>query len=311
MTTLRTGEPWVPAPDYGHTLRGLSLNLIVRDVASAAGFLVHAFGLRCLYQDRDFAAFTAPDIRIMLHADHTYDAMPAFGRIPAQGPRGGGAEIRVLGIDPDEAAQRAPLHGGTVLLAPRDFPHGWREAHIADPDGYLWAVGVPLGGAKQLNRDVRLRALRGEDADAILPVIDDWWGGRPMRSHLPRLFFEHFADTSFAAEDSTSGELLGFLCGLQSRTAPEEAYIHFVGVDPTARGRGIGKLLYEAFFAELRARGCRLVRCVTSPVNRGSVAFHRAMGFALLEGDAEEDGLPVHLHREGPGTRHVVFARKI
>ena len=45
---------------------------------------------------------------------------------------------------------------------------------------------------------------------------------------------------------------LGFVCGFLSQTDPEEAYIHFVGVSPEHRGGGVGRTLYERFFAEVR-----------------------------------------------------------
>ena len=71
---------------------------------------------------------------------------------------------------------------------------------------------------------------------------------------LPRLFFLHFEGTSFVAEDE-DGELAGFVCGFLSQTDPEEAYIHFVGVSPEHRGGGVGRTLYERFFAEVRDAG--------------------------------------------------------
>jgi len=83
-----------------------------------------------------------------------------------------------------------------------------------------------------------------------------------MADKLPRLFFEHFTDTSFAAE--RDGKLARFLAGFISQSRPGEAYIHFAGVDPAERGSGLGRLLYEAFFAAAEARGCVLVRAVTS-----------------------------------------------
>ena len=46
----------------------------------------------------------------------------------------------------------------------------------------------------------------------VISVVDSWWNGRHMADMLPRLFFEHFTDTSFAAE--RDGELAGFLVGL-------------------------------------------------------------------------------------------------
>jgi hypothetical protein len=64
---------------------------------------------------------------------------------------------------------------------------------------------------------------------------------------LPRLFFEHFTDTSFAAE--RGGELTGFLVGFVSQSRPGEAYVHFVGVRPDECDRGLGQQLYERFFA--------------------------------------------------------------
>jgi len=60
---------------------------------------------------------------------------------------------------------------------------------------------------------------------------------------LPRLFFTHFRETSFVAEDG--GWLAGFLCGFLSQTYPDQAYVHFVGVAPDRRGDGLARDLYE------------------------------------------------------------------
>ena len=122
----------------------------------------------------------------------------------------------------------------------------------------------------------RIRQLAAADYPFVISVIDRWWGGRPMADKLPRLFFEHFTDTSFAAE--RGGRLAGFLVGFISQSRPGEAYIHFVGVDPAQRGNGLGRLLYETFFQAAEARGAVWVRAVTSPGNRGSIAFHQRMG---------------------------------
>lgn len=53
------------------------------------------------------------------------------------------------------------------------------------------------------------------------------------------------------------------------------------------------------------------MNAVTSPVNRGSVAFHRSMGFEVVPGDAEVDGLPVHTDHGGPGFDVVVFRKRV
>jgi ribosomal protein S18 acetylase RimI-like enzyme len=131
-----------------------------------------------------------------------------------------------------------------------------------------------------------IRHAEPDDYAAVTAVIDDWWGGRRMAAMLPKLFFVHFRDTSFVAEEDE--ELAGFLCGFRSQTYEDEAYIHFVGVSPEKRGSGVGRRLYERFFEAVAP--CRVVRAVTSPVNEASVAFHRSLGFEVDRVDPDYDG---------------------
>jgi ribosomal protein S18 acetylase RimI-like enzyme len=130
-----------------------------------------------------------------------------------------------------------------------------------------------------------------------------------MRYLLPRLFFEHFASTSYAVEKG--GEIIAFLVGFVSQTDPDAAYIHFVGVHPDHRRKGLGKELYELFFSHVRERGCTTVRCITSPVNKVSIAFHTRMGFRFIAGTHEEDGILVHKDYDGPGADRVVFEKTL
>jgi PhzF family phenazine biosynthesis protein len=146
-------------------------------------------------------------------------------------------------------------------------------------------------GGGGTSRYVEIRQLRGSDYGPLIEVLDAWWGGRRMADMLPRLFFEHFADTSFAAVREE--ELIGFLVGFVSQSRLEEAYIHFVGVHPGERGRGVARRLYMAFFRAARERGCSVVRAVTAPVNKGSIAFHCRLGFEFEPGDVELGSIPV------------------
>jgi GNAT superfamily N-acetyltransferase len=152
---------------------------------------------------------------------------------------------------------------------------------------------------------------RAEPADyaPIITVVDEWWGGRRMADGLPKLFFVHFRDTSFVAE--RDGRIAGFVTGFRSQTYPERAYIHYVGIDPRERGKGLGRVLYERFFESAREIGCTEVHCVTSPVNTASIAFHRAMDFECLPGDVERDGVPFTTDYDGPGEPRVRFRRTL
>ena len=144
MTKKRIGEPWMPAAEYGRSLPRLSVNLIVRDVARALPFYEKVLGVKVRYADADFAALSLQGLDFMLHADHTYDHHALAARLAAPGLRGTGAEIRLFGVDPDALEARARSHGAQIVQPVADKGHGWREAMVADTDGYVWAVGVPL-----------------------------------------------------------------------------------------------------------------------------------------------------------------------
>jgi predicted GNAT superfamily acetyltransferase len=156
---------------------------------------------------------------------------------------------------------------------------------------------------------VQIRQIRPSDYRPVISVIDGWWDGRQMADMLPHLFFEHFTETSFAAE--RDGELVGFLVGFLSQSRPGEAYIHFVGVHPEERGRGLGRQLYQRFFAAARAQGATLVRAVTAPVNHGSIRFHQQLGFGMEPGDRQVDGIPVATGYDGDGQDRVRFTKHL
>ena len=147
----------------------------------------------------------------------------------------------------------------------------------------------------------QIRHATPSDYGRVIQHVNAWWGGREMAPMLPKLFFLHFEGTSFVAEDD-EGKLVAFLIGFLSQTDPEEAYIHFVGVAPEQRGSGIGRELYERFFATVGEHGCTLVRCVTSPVNEGSIAFHESLGFVAESTVADYDG---------PGEDRVLFVKQL
>ena len=148
MTTRRTGEPWLTPSQYGATLTGFSVNLVVADVARSLPFYTGLLGFTSPYSDPDFAALEGYGLKLQLHADHTWEGMPWHPRLAAGEGRGLGAEMRILGLDPDELEARAQEFGAAVMLPATDFPaHGWREVYLEDPDGYLWVAGRLLGSA--------------------------------------------------------------------------------------------------------------------------------------------------------------------
>ncbi|MBM3519029.1 MAG: glyoxalase [Alphaproteobacteria bacterium] len=134
----------MPAPEYGRSLRGLTINLLVRDIAAALPFHREVLAAASVHVDEDFAVFRHGDAEWCLHADHTYDRHPLYPQLMGVAPRGMGAELRLHGRDPDAAVAAAQRLGFTILAPAADKPHGLREAYVRDGDGYLWVPDVPL-----------------------------------------------------------------------------------------------------------------------------------------------------------------------
>ncbi|CAM9691774.1 unnamed protein product, partial [Choristocarpus tenellus] len=185
-----------------------------------------------------------------------------------------------------------------------------------------------------------IRACKGSDYTPVIGKLNEWWGGREINMMLPRLFFDHFQSTSFVAVATGSMEqrsleeleptklettevddqIWAFLCGFLSPTKVGQAYVHFVGVDPTHRGKGIGRRLYEEFFLAATRRGCNHVRCVTSPVNVSSQRFHMRLGFvpvpaspvSSISNTREGGDKPiVHVDYDGPGEHRIILEKTL
>ena len=103
----RLGDPWIPAAAYGQLLPQFTVNLIVRDIPRSLRFYEEVLLAHVHYADPDFAAIRILATELMLHADHTYEANPWFSSLDQGDRRGLGAELRLLGMNPDELARRA------------------------------------------------------------------------------------------------------------------------------------------------------------------------------------------------------------
>ncbi len=134
----------VSPESFGASLRGLGINILVRDVLAECGFLAQVFDMGIHRTTADFAIVTYGAQVFQIHCDATYARNPLLGLLPEQPPRGAGLEIRLYDSDPDVAASRAEALGAMILQPPADKPHGLREAYILCENGYAWVPSRPL-----------------------------------------------------------------------------------------------------------------------------------------------------------------------
>jgi L-amino acid N-acyltransferase YncA len=160
-----------------------------------------------------------------------------------------------------------------------------------------------------LPHGLMVRKSRPEDHPRIIAVLKQWWDGRDLTAMLPRLFLDHFCDTSLVVEKEET--LVAFLVGFLSPARPEEGYIHFAGVHPDYRGQGIGAGMYRQFFRLCSENGRQSVRSCTSPVNKGSIRFHQRLGFSISPGRQNIDGVAVTPDYNRPGDPKVLFKKML
>lgn len=132
------------AEDFGASLRGIGLNLLVQDVLAICTMLETVFGMKSYQKSTDFAIVTYGEQVFQLHSDGTYHSNPLLGLLPEAGARGAGIEIRLYDSDPDEAVAKAQAAGMHILQEPSEKPHGLREAYLLCPNGYAWVPSRPL-----------------------------------------------------------------------------------------------------------------------------------------------------------------------
>ena len=126
------------AADYGRSLTGLGINLIVGDLEKSLHFTTQVLGATLYFRTDAFAALKLCGNDFMLHVKSTYRHNELHPTLESDAPRGFGVELRCYNVDPDEAEARARDLDYIVLAGSLDKPHGLRECMILDHDGFVW-----------------------------------------------------------------------------------------------------------------------------------------------------------------------------
>ncbi len=119
------------------------------------------------------------------------------------------------------------------------------------------------------------------------------------------IFIYEFGNTAFVIKNGT--EVTAYLWGFLSQAQPT-AYVHLLAVRVPYRRQGLARQLYDHFCTYVKAHGCTQCKAITTPTNKESIAFHRALGFELT-GKPNRDGIPVVEDYSGPGQDRVVFQK--
>ena len=136
----------------------------------------------------------------------------------------------------------------------------------------------------------RLRAATAADAGAVCaiwnPIIRDtaitFWPTERGEDEVASLIADRQAEGRAFIVAQADDRVLGFATYVQFRGGGGYARSmeHSINCAPEARGRGVGRLLLRAVEDHARNAGHRLMIGGITGSNAGSIAFHRAMGYA-------------------------------
>jgi predicted GNAT superfamily acetyltransferase len=135
-----------------------------------------------------------------------------------------------------------------------------------------------------------LRDLTRDDLPVLLALNNAATPAVPTATEDELAALLEASDFGFAVGDEPLGFVLGFAPGSDYQSpnyrwfearGTDHLYVDRIVVAEAARGRSIGRLLYEHVIGLAREQGRREVTCEVNldPPNPGSLAFHNRMGF--------------------------------
>ena len=131
--------------------------------------------------------------------------------------------------------------------------------------------------------EVRIRPITELDLDAITRIDERITGRYRPEVWEQRVVYYIRRDPDAPKVAELDGKVVGFMLGEvrggEFGLDEPTGWIEFVGVDPSARGGGIGRRLAEALLAHFRERGAKVARTMVAARDQEIAAFLRAMGF--------------------------------
>jgi L-amino acid N-acyltransferase YncA len=136
---------------------------------------------------------------------------------------------------------------------------------------------------------VRIRPMTAADGPAVLAIYQAGieTGHATFETAAPTWAAwdaGHLAGHRFVASDPDTGEVLGWVAAspVSDRCAYSGVIENSVYVDPSARGRGVGRALMEALVASAEAAGVWTIQTGVFPENTASVGLHEWAGFRVV-----------------------------
>jgi [ribosomal protein S18]-alanine N-acetyltransferase len=127
---------------------------------------------------------------------------------------------------------------------------------------------------------VLVRRMAAADLERVMKLAE----ALPEAPHWPETAYRKALDfasaprrVALAAQEGSSEGLVGFAI---ASLLPPEAELETIGVATARQRRGVGRLLFDALAAELRAAGADEIWLEVRASNQTAIAFYRSLRFA-------------------------------
>jgi 2-haloacid dehalogenase len=148
----------------------------------------------------------------------------------------------------------------------------------------LASVGLPVAA------DVEVRSARDGEVGELIGIYNHYvlhsgatFDLTPIAAADSREFFRHYTDSGRyrLLVATRAGRVVGYATSGQLRTRPayDSSIEVTVYLHPDEGGRGIGSMLYQQLFADLRGEDLHRAYAVIAQPNPASVALHRRFAF--------------------------------
>jgi phosphinothricin acetyltransferase len=136
--------------------------------------------------------------------------------------------------------------------------------------------------------DIIVREMRSEDAAGVLTIYQSGLDTGHASFETTAPDWKAFDAARLPAHRhvavDAAGHLIGWVAVSAVSARPVYAGVveHSVYVHPSARGRGVGRLLVNALIASTEDVGIWTIQSGVFPENTASLGFHRAAGFRTI-----------------------------
>lgn len=178
---------------------------------------------------------------------------------------------------------RAWSHGNHPAAARLAARHGFER--VRD----LWVMRRPASEPLPALDDPRIRPFREDDAAELLRVNAAAFAHHPEQGALDeaglaaRMAEPWWDPAGLLVAVDDDGRMLGFHWTKQHDARLGEVYV--VGIDPTAQGRGLGRVLTLAGLYHLHARGVEEVLLYVEADNAPALSTYGRLGFTHADVD--------------------------